>query len=86
MWYNSAIAFMLVEVNARSFTQMGVMVVIYVLNAIVNAVLFGVFVEQFQVIRKRATDYQEKIDNSNSAMFEVGVSEDLACEVRNYFK
>ena len=45
MWYNSAIAFMLVEVNARSYTQMGVMVIIYVVNAIVNAVLFGVFVE-----------------------------------------
>ena len=36
---------MLVEVNARSNTQMIVMIIIYVTNAIVNAVLFGVFVE-----------------------------------------
>ena len=57
IWYNSAIAFMLVEVNARSYTQMAVMILIYVTNAIVNAVLFGVFVEQFQVIRKQATDF-----------------------------
>ena len=47
MWYNSAIAFMLVEVNARSNTQICVMLFIYVINAVVNAVLFGVFVEQF---------------------------------------
>ena len=47
VWYNSAIAFMLVEVNARSYTQLFVMIQIYVANAIVNAVLFGVFVEQF---------------------------------------
>ena len=45
MWYNSALAFMMVEVNARTYTQMAVMVPIYVLNAIINAVLFGVFVD-----------------------------------------
>ena len=45
MWYNSALAFMMVEVNARTYTQMCVMVPIYVLNAIINAVLFGVFVD-----------------------------------------
>ena len=86
MWYNSAIAFMLVEVNARSYTQMGVMVIIYILNAIVNAVLFGVFVEQFQIIRKKQTDFQEKIDTSNKSMFELNMPAGLQDEIRNYFK
>ena len=45
MWYNSALAFMMVEVNARTYTQMCIMVPIYILNAIINAVLFGVFVD-----------------------------------------
>ena len=38
---------MLVEVNARTYTQLFVMIQIYVTNAITNAILFGVFVEQF---------------------------------------
>ena len=45
MWYNSALAFMMVEVNARTYTQICIMVPIYILNAIINAVLFGVFVD-----------------------------------------
>jgi len=89
MWYNSAIAFMLVEVNARSYSQMVVMCFIYIINAVVNAVLFGVFVEQFQVIRRKKNEYQEKIDTSNKIMYELGMLKKpltIGEEVRTYFK
>ena len=85
VWYNSAIAFMLVEVNARTHTQMVVMVLIYVTNAVVNAVLFGVFVEQFQVIRKRESDFQEKIDTSNLVMREIRLDKEIKTQIRAYF-
>ena len=85
MWYNAAICFMLVEVNARTYTQMFMMVCVYIFNAIVNAVLFGIFVEQFQIIRAKDTAYQQKIDNSNSAMFDIGVTDGLQDEIRTYF-
>ena len=45
MWYNSSLAFMMVEVNARTTTQIIIMCAIYILNAVINAVLFGVFVD-----------------------------------------
>ena len=51
MWYNSCLSFMMVEINMRSSTQITVVVVVYILNAIINAVLFGVFVDQFLIIR-----------------------------------
>ena len=86
MWYNAAIGFMLVEINARSYTQMIVMVCIYIFNAIVNAVLFGIFVEQFQIIRRKESDYQEKIDNSNSAMFDAEIPRELQDKIRKYFE
>ena len=48
-WYNSVISFALVEVNARTPNQVMMMFCIYVVNAMINAYLIGVFIEQFQV-------------------------------------
>ena len=48
-WYNSVISFALVEVNARTPNQVIMMFCIYVVNAMINAYLIGVFIEQFQV-------------------------------------
>ena len=68
MWYNSALAFMLVEVNPRTFTQIIVMIGIYIVNAIVNAVLFGVFVDQFEIVRRNQKAAQKELDDSNTMM------------------
>lgn len=46
-WYNSAISFALVEVNARTPSQVTMMFLIYVVNAMINAYLIGIFIEQF---------------------------------------
>ena len=44
-WYNSAIGFALVEVNARTSNQVAFMFCVYVINAIINAYLIGVFID-----------------------------------------
>jgi len=44
-WYNSAISFALVEINARSPSQILMMFCIYVVNAMINAYLIGVFID-----------------------------------------
>ena len=44
-WYNSAISFALVEVNARSSNQIIMMFCIYVINAMINAYLIGIFID-----------------------------------------
>lgn len=46
-WYNSAISFALVEVNARTQNQVIMMFCIYVVNAMINAYLIGIFIDQF---------------------------------------
>jgi len=48
-WYNSAISFALVEVNARTENQLMMMFCIYVINAMINAYLIGIFIDQFMV-------------------------------------
>ena len=73
MWYNSALAFMLVEVNPRTFTQIIVMIGIYIVNAIVNAVLFGVFVDQFEIVRRNQKAAQKELDDSNTMMQQIKI-------------
>ena len=80
-WYNSLLAFMLVEVNPRSITQIGVMCVIYILNAIVNAVLFGIFFDQFEVIRRKEKAAQAEIDEANAVMTNLGMTSALKGEI-----
>jgi len=80
-WYNSLLAFMLVEVNPRSITQIGVMCVIYILNAIVNAVLFGIFFDQFEVIRRKEKAAQAEIDEANAVMSNLGMTPVLKGEI-----
>ncbi len=43
MWYHSALSLMLVEVTARSEMQILGMIIIYIINAIFNAILFGIY-------------------------------------------
>jgi len=67
-WYNSAISFALVEVNARTSSQLTMMFCIYVVNAMINAYLIGVFIEQFSVKNAKKVEKQEQLDDSNSTM------------------
>ena len=60
------------------------MVIIYILNAIVNAVLFGVFVDQFEIVRRKETSFQREVDESNTVMGLVNMPRILKDDVRGY--
>ena len=66
-WYNSAISFALVEVNARTSSQIQMMFVIYVINAMINAYLIGVFIDQFSVKNEKRQMKQEQLDELSQA-------------------
>ena len=61
---------MMVEINARSGIQIYVMVPIYILNQIINAILFGVFVDAGMKIREKESTVQALLDNSNQVMID----------------
>jgi len=85
-WYNSAISFALVEVNARTTNQVIMMFCIYVTNAMINAYLIGVFIDQFSVKNEKKTQKQEKLDESNLTMSQLGnLPENLKQKVRTFF-
>ena len=50
MYYNSAIAFALVEVNARTSSQIPAMFLLYSINALFNATIFGIFIDLTAVV------------------------------------
>ena len=65
------------------------MIVIYIFNAIVNAFLFGVFVDQFEIVRQKQKAQQKEIDESNTVMSNININERLTGkpvkrEVRGY--
>ena len=87
MWYNSCLSFMMVEINARSGIQIYIMVPIYILNQIINAILFGVFVDAGMKIREKESAVQELLDNSNQVMIEQDIAktdEQLVSDVREF--
>ena len=85
-WYNSAISFALVEVNARTPSQVMMMFCIYVVNAMINAYLIGVFIDQFTVKNEKRVEKQNELDDSNAAMSSLGILPDeLKVEVRDFF-
>lgn len=53
MWYHSALTLMLVEITGRSFEQILILIVIYIINAIFNAILFGIYFDLLAQARER---------------------------------
>lgn len=84
MWYHSALSLMLVEITARSFSQLGAMVMIYIVNAIFNAILFGIYFDLLEAARARQNEFQTEIDNANTAMGNLALPDQIKEQVRNY--
>ena len=85
-WYNSAISFALVEVNARTQNQVIMMFCIYVVNAMINAYLIGIFIDQFSVKNEKKLLKQTELDDSNLTMKQLGnLPESLKHQVRTFF-
>ena len=58
MWYHSALTLMLVEITARSESQIMCLIVVYIINAIFNAILFGIYFELLEEVRRRQNEFQ----------------------------
>jgi len=57
MWYHAAISLMLVEITARSMSQIAAMIFIYIMNAIFNAILFGIYFDLLVQVKRRETKF-----------------------------
>ena len=84
MWYHAALTLMLVEVTARTSVQMGGLIFIYIVNAIFNAILFGIYFDLLEETRRRQNEFQSQLDKANTAMGNLTLPASLKDDVRNY--
>lgn len=84
MWYHSALVLNLVEITMRSFTQLLTAVAIYLIFAILNAVIFGLLFDMIDTAQQRASDFQNELDDANTAMVNLGLSSSIKARVRSY--
>lgn len=84
MWYHSALTLMLVEVTGRSNSQLATLIVIYIINAIFNAILFGIYFDLLMQARERDNEFMGQLDNANTAMSSLHLPDKIKSQVRNY--
>ena len=85
-WYNAAIGFALVETNPRTQSQIMLMFIIYVMNAMINAFIIGTFIDQMGVKNEQRAAKQEQLDSANSVMaISKIVPSDLQASVRFFY-
>lgn len=59
---------------------------VYVVNAMINAYLIGVFIDQFSVKNEKKQAKQDELDDSNTTMIALRVlPESLKEQVRTFF-
>ena len=59
---------------------------IYVINAMINAYLIGIFIEQFQQKNAKKQEKQDELDDGNTVMITLGIiPASLQNKVRTFF-
>ena len=84
MWYHSALLIMMVDITARSPMQLIILSVLYIFMAIVNATIFGLLFDMIEVLNQKDNDFQNYIDNANTAMQNLDLKPAIKYKVRNY--
>ena len=69
--YQACLTFALVEINPRTVLQIMYCFVVFIVNAMINAVLFGLLVEQSEVLGKAQNEYQERVDRANTTLHDL---------------
>lgn len=57
MWYHSALSLALVDVTARSEQHMVTLVIVYIINAIFNAILFGIYFDLIITANEKQNEF-----------------------------
>ena len=64
MWYNSVLSLAIVEVNPRTTAQVQVQMLIYISNAMINAIIFGIFINLIEFVQTKDQELFEKLDEA----------------------
>ena len=83
--YHAVNSFSLVEICPRTNIEILGSSIIFLINAMVNANLFGFFADLLATLNATEERLGGILDDSNEAMESMNISSDLRTEVRKYY-
>lgn len=84
MCYHAIMVFGLNEVAPRSRQETMVVIIMMIVSAIANAFIFGEMAVLVLEMDKKDNDFQESLDNANTAMHSLEIPEKIQDDIREY--
>ena len=84
MCYHAIMVFGLNEVAPRSKNETIVVIVMMIVSAIANAFIFGEMAVLVLEMDKKDIEFQESLDNANTAMHSLEIPEKIQDDIREY--
>ena len=84
MSYHAIMVFGLNEVGPTTMTECIVVIIMMIASAIVNAAIFGEMAVLVQEMDKKDIDFQESLDNANTAMHSLEIPDNIQDDIREY--
>jgi len=84
MLYHAIMVFGLNEVPPVKDVEMIVVVIMMILSAMANAYIFGEMAVLVQEMDKKDIDFQESLDNANTAIHSLEIPEQIQDDIREY--
>ena len=84
MCYHAIMVFGLNEVAPRAVTEIVVIIVMMIISAMVNAFIFGEMAVLVQEMDKKDIEFQESLDNANTAMHSLEIPDRIQDDIREY--
>jgi len=84
VFYHSALTYSMVDISTRTNVELSMMIVLIVLSAIINAIVFGQFSILTEELKADSNEFLDKLNLVNSVMASENLPIDLKFEVRDH--
>jgi len=84
MCYHAIMVFGLNEVAPRAVIEILVVILMMIISAMMNAFIFGEMAVLVQEMDKKDIEFQESLDNANTAMHSLEIPDRIQDDIREY--
>ena len=82
--YHSVLIYSMVDICARNYASICLLIFCYIVSAILNAILYGQFAVLTEELNRDANSLLEKVNNVNSVLATSDVTMILKTEIRQH--
>ena len=84
MVYHSTLVYSMVDISARSNSELAYVSGLIILSAIINAIIYGQFANLTEELKQNSNDFLNKLNLVNSVMYSEALSMEIKSDVREY--